>query len=187
MNDSSLRSVDSNFFLILLVLLFRGGKSIGRKESIFDLARANRKHSLRSVGTSTNRNIQSNNRIDFLMKIDFHAPSSFSFSSSMSSDKLSSSSSSSCERCDAAPSLPECSPTLPLPAVFERFRTGLCAFEEPKKNPNKPNYHQIPHSLATNNQYLCNKFPKQMLNRSIVQQHNPPFERTFLSLLFLIK
>lgn len=59
-------------------------------------------------------------------------PSSFSLSSSRSSDRLSSSSSSSWERCDAPASLPDCSPTLPLPAVFERFRTGLWPLEEPE-------------------------------------------------------
>lgn len=61
-------------------------------------------------------------------------PSSFSLSSSRSSDRLSSSSSSSWERCDAPASLPDCSPTLPLPAVFERFRTGLWPLEEPETN-----------------------------------------------------
>lgn len=61
-----------------------------------------------------------------------NVPSSFSLSSSRSSDRLSSSSSSSWERCDAPASLPDCSPTLPLPTVLERFRTGLWPFEEPE-------------------------------------------------------
>lgn len=93
---------------------------------------------------------------------DMGSPSSLSWSSSSSSDRLSSSSSSSCERCDAPASLPECSPTLPLPAVFDRFKTGLGPLDDPENQfPNVNNNPSFASFVLTSTELNCkNKNPE---------------------------